>query len=165
MFKNFALTLSLVLSFQSLASAQEDSATTDKMIGATFKALAKAFVLTTDIDRLKRNNIGALERMDDEKFKKRYAEVYEVIKALPTELKSSYRITESMPKGQAIRDINSLDKKKLYGLIDAVPDAIIAQQFKQYLSETKQKILKHSLVMQVTKTWNKITATALSSPK
>lgn len=165
MLKKSALLLLLSLCFQSFIFAEERSETADRIVGTTFKALAKAFVLATDIDKLKQNNIARLEKMDGEKFKKRYAEVYEATEGLPAELKLSYGITEEMPKEQAIKDIKSLDKKKLYGLIDAIPDAIIARQFEQYLSETKQDFMKSNLVEQVTKFWNKLTAAALAAPK
>ncbi|MCX5704624.1 MAG: hypothetical protein NTZ92_00915 [Candidatus Omnitrophica bacterium] len=150
------LLLVIGLCFQSYTFAQEKISMEDKIIGSTFKTLAKTFVVMVDIDKLKKDNINKLNKMDKEKFIKRYAKAYEVIKDLPPELKISYGITENMPKEQAIKNIESFDKKNIYKLIDSIPDTIIAKQFKKYLSEKKEEVQKSSLVAQINKFWNKM---------
>jgi len=144
------------LCFQSYLFAQEKVGTEDKVIGSTFKILAKAFILMADMDKLKKNNIEKLNKMGEEKFEKRYAKVYEVIKDLPSELKVSHGITEDMSKEQAIKNIASFDKKSIYETIDSVPDKIIATQFRQYLNEKKQEIQKSNLLEQINKFWSKM---------
>lgn len=151
------LLLILSLCFQSSIFAKEKASVPDRIIGSTFKTLAKAFVATTDINKLKKNYIDKLNKMDNEKFKKRYAKVYETLKDLPPHLKAKYGISENMTKEQAIKNIESFDnKKKMYKIIDSIPDTFIVYHFKQYLSKTKQEIQKTNLVEQIKNFWNKM---------
>lgn len=136
--------------------AAEKTGVTDKIIGSTFKTLVKAFVATTDINELKKNNIAKINKMDEEKYQRRYAKVYEVIKDLPSHLKVDYEITEHMSKEQVIKHIELLDKKKAYKMIDSIPDTFIANKFKQYLSEKKQEFQKSNVVEQINQLWNKM---------
>lgn len=62
-----------------------------------------------------------------------------------------------MNKERAIKNVESLNKKKMYEIIDSLPDRVIANQFKQYLSEKKQKIEKGNLLEQINKLWYKMT--------
>ncbi len=156
MAKQIILLLVFNLCFQNFTFAEDRASAGDRIIGSTFKALAKAFVATADINRLKKNNIEKINKMNEEKFRKRYSGVYKIIKDLPVKLKVSYGITEAMSKGQAIRDIELLDKKKIYESIDSIPDTIIASQFKQYLSNKGHEIRKSSIVEQINNFWNKI---------
>lgn len=110
-----------------------------------------------DIKKLKKDNIAKLNKMDGEKFQKRYVKVYEVIKDLPFSLKVRYGVTRYMNKERAIKNVESLDKKKMYAIIDSLPHRVIANQFKQYLSEKKQKIEKSNLLEQINKLWYKMT--------
>lgn len=144
------------LCFQSCIFAQENVSIEDKIIGSTFKTLAKAFAAMTDINKLKKNNIDRLNKMDEEKFRRRYAKVYEVIKDLPPKLKASFRVTEHMTKEQVIKNIESFDKNKIYETIDSIPDTIIAKEFKQYLREKKQEIQKSNVVEQINNFWDKM---------
>jgi len=41
-------------------------------------------------------------------------------------------------------------------MINSIPDAIIANQFKQYLGEKKQEIQKSNAAEQINMFWNKI---------
>lgn len=150
------LILVIGLSFQSCAFAKEKVSIGNMIIGSIFKGLAKAYVTMTDIDKLKKDNIDKLNKMDAEKFQRRYAKVYEVIKDLPSDLKVSYGVTEHMTKEQVIKNIESFDKEKINGTIDSIPDTIIVKQFKKYLSEKKQEIQKSNLAEQINKFWNKI---------
>lgn len=136
--------------------AQENSNMEERIIGSTFKSLAKTFVAMADMHKLKKDNTDKLHKMDEVKFQRQYAKMYEIIKELPPAVKKSYGVTEHMAKEQAIKNTESLDKKKAYELIDAIPDTVIARQFKKYLSERKQEIQKSGLVEQVTKFWNRM---------
>ena len=156
MFKKIAFVLILTLFFPRFVFAQDKASPEDKIVGGTFKTLAKAFVATADIDQLKKSNIARLNKMSEEKFNKRYAEVYKIIKALPEELKVNYGITATMTKEQAIKNTDSLDKNKMYKIIDTIPDAIINEQFKQCLAEEKQKIQKSNVVQEMSGFWNNI---------
>ena len=151
--------LAIGLSFQDSVFAQEKVSGEDKMIGATFKGLAKAYITVTDIDKLKKDKIDELNKMDTEKFQKRYARIYVIIKDWPSALKSKYNITEDMPKDQAIKNLESLNRGAIYEMIDSTPDTIIAERYRQYLAEEKQAApgtQKTGLAEQVTMVWNKI---------
>jgi len=141
---------------KSYTFAQASVSTEDKIIGSTFKTLAKAYVAIVDINKLKQGNICKLNSMDEEKFQRRYVKIYEVIKDLPPALKARYKISEQMTKQEAIQNIQSLDKKKIYEMIDLIPDTLIAKHFKQYLKNKKQQIQKSDIVEQIKNSWNKI---------
>lgn len=126
------------------------------MIGSTFKALAKAFVAVVDIDKLKKSNIDKLNKMDRDKFEKRYAKVYKATGGLPYKLKAKYGISENMAKEVAIKDIASLDKKTIYEIIDLIPERIIADQFRQYLSQEKKEMKESNIIEQIIGFWNKM---------
>ncbi len=152
----YSLLLILSLCFQGYIHAEERVSMEDRLIGSTFKTLAKAFVAVADINKLNKNNIDKLSKIDKYKFQSRYAKVYAVIKDLPYHLKTKYGITEHMTKEQVIKDIESLDKKRIYEIIDSIPDKIIANQFKQYLDNKKQGIQKSNMVKQINRFWNEL---------
>ena len=150
------LALAIGLSFQGYVFAQERAKAQDKIIGSMFKGLAKAYVTVTDLDKLKKNNIEELNQMDMERFKNRYARIYEVIKDWPDALKSNYKVAEQMTKEQAIKNIESIDKGKIYEMIDATSDTVIVEQFKKYLNAEGQEAQKSSLPEKINKVWDKI---------
>ena len=157
MFK-LVLVLAVSLGLQSYAFAQEKVSLQDKVIGSTFKTLAKGFVAVVDMDKFKKDSIRQINKKRPDKYKKEYAKVYEVLKELPTELKIKYGIVENMSKEQLIKDIESLDKKKAYVLIDSIPSAIIAKEFKKYLHEKKQRVEESNFVKEINEFWNKVLA-------
>lgn len=163
MAKKVVLLLILNLVFYNLVFAEEKVNLEDKIIGSAFKTLAKAFVAIADINKLKENNLYKLNKMDEQVFRKRYAEVYKVIKDLPDKLKISFAITAEMTKAEVVKKVRIVDKKKAYEIIDSIPDAIIARQFKQYLSENKQRMRESNITRQINKLWNKIITKALSA--
>lgn|GEM_PF-1308894 len=128
----------------------------DKAIGMTFKTLAKAYVAMANIPSLKKVNIDKLNAMSDEKFNAKYAKIYEALRDLPTEVKSGFGITAQMTKQQALSTYESLNRRKMYELIDSVPDAFIAREFRKYLAKEKQDVQKSSIIEQVTGFWSKI---------
>ena len=150
------LILIIGLSFQSPAFAQGKVRIEDMIIGSIFKNLAKAFIAATDINKLKKDNIDKLNKMDANKFRRRYAKVFEVIKDLPPDFKISYGVSEQMAKEQLIKDIESFDRRRMNEAIDSIPETIIVKQFKKYLSEKKQEIQKGKLTEQINKFWNKV---------
>lgn len=129
----------------------------DRLIGSTFKMSGKLFVSTISIEKLKIDNINKLDKMDQEKFRKRYLEVYRVIKDCPI-LTARYKINEDLTKEQAIAKIKLLDKKQLYDAIDSIPDSVIAGLFKDYLRKKGSDIRQGKLIEQVKQVWNKIVA-------
>jgi hypothetical protein len=152
----FALLLAVSLLAQSHIFAEEKENREDWLIGTTFKTLAKAYVAIANIPSLKKINIDKLNAMSDEKFNEKYSKIYEALRDLPEELKSGFGITAHMTKQQALNTYESLSRKKMYELIDSVPDAFIAREFRKYLSKEKQDVQKSSIIEQVTRFWSKI---------
>jgi len=126
----------------------------DRIISSTFKALAKIFISTLDINKLKKNNIKRLNNMNEDKFKKQYARVYQTLKDYPL-LLVRYDVTENMTRDALIEKIKSLDKRQMYEMADSVPDKVIANQFKQYLNKKRQE-LQNGIANQINQLWGKI---------
>ncbi len=148
--------LGLSLFIPNIAFAENQPALQDRIISSTFKSLAKAFVAVADIDKIKRDGIAKVNKMSDEKFRKKYSKVYGVIKDLPAGLKASYGITPEMTRDQAIKNMHSLDKQKIYAVIDLIPDSFIADQFRRYLAEKKEEMQKSNLIQQINRIWSRI---------
>lgn len=130
-------------------------AVSDWIIGSTFKSLAKGFVAVADIRQLKKNNIAKIDKMSPEKFNKHYGRAYEGLKDMPLNLREEYKVTADMSREQVIKDIESLNKSKMYKIVDAIPDTVIADHFRQYLEQTKQEVQKSNVVAEIHKLWNK----------
>jgi len=156
--KAAVLLLTISLLFYGLLLAEETPNLGDKLIASTFKTLAKTFVASADMDKLKTENIRKLNKMNEAKFRKRYAKVYATVKELPIQMRLKYGITEAMTKEQAVRSIESVNKPDIYRLIDNIPDAFIVVEFRQYLSRTKQQIQDNNSITQVKKLWGKMIA-------
>lgn len=148
----------LSLTLEGRVFAQDKLGLDDRIIASTFKGLAKAFVASSDIKKLKKDGIAKLEKMDEEKFKARYRKVFAVIKNLPPMLRLQYGITENLPPQQAIVNIRLLDKNRIYEAIDAVPDAVIAAEFKRYLYQKEQGVKNSPTIESINKLWNRIIA-------
>lgn len=150
---------------QSKPSAGKQSAgqvsISDSLIGATFKGLAKAFVATADIEKLKKANIEKLEKKDEARFRKQYLKIYDVAKDCPA-LSKRYGLNEDLSKEQAIDEIKAIKKEDMYAALDLMPDSVIANQFRIYLKGQKQKMEKSNLVKQIEQLWNKMTSRAFS---
>jgi len=128
---------------------------TDKVIASTFKMLAKGFVFTVDLNKLKQENIARISAMKDEKYKRRYLKAFTLMEELPAGILEQYGLSENMTKEAAIKAVNRLNKEKVYILIDNVPDALIAREFRRYLSSVKQDIKESSLIAQINSFWDK----------
>ena len=125
--------LIIIFLFQKQASAE--ATVGEKLIGVTVKGIAKLVVTTTDIDKVKKRFTDKLRGMDNEKFRVKYARLYEVIKDLPGDLKTVYRITPDMTKEQMIKNIESVNsKKEMYRTINRIPDRTIKELLKLYLA-------------------------------
>ena len=156
------LVLMMCFCFQGLSIAQEKVTVQDRIVGGTFKNMARAYIAATDIEKLKDKNIKRIRSMRKDWFEKQYAEVYLVIKDLPPQLREKYRVRPDMTKGQAIAIIRSRDKKQVYEIIDQVPDPMISQQFNaQFTHEDGQA--KAGLMDRVRVIWAKVLA-AVNKP-
>jgi hypothetical protein len=151
--KNLILLSVVLFILPTAAFATETEKISERIIGATFKALAKGFVATQDIQRIKQNNIKKIRNMPEEKFRLRYARVFSVVKDLPLDLRLKYNINAQMTKAQAVQNISSLDKPKVYKAIDSIPDKFITHQFRAYLVAKKQDIANSNVIQQIKKFW------------
>jgi len=106
----------------------------DKLISSTFKTLSKAYINSTDFDLLKKNTIERLESLDTEDFQQRYPRLLRLADDAPV-LGKRYGISSSMSVKDAAVLVKSLDKKKACLIIDAVPDNVMADHVREYISE------------------------------
>ena len=155
----FLIIISLL--FQGSTFAAERLTLKDRMIGPTLKTLARMFVAVTNIRKLKKYNIRKIDKMDEKKFNKKYAQVYALLQDLPEGLKADYNLIEHMPKEQAIKTIESLDKRKIYKIIAAVPNDFIARQFKCYLHDKNQARQKNGYAKKIDDLWYDATGKAV----
>lgn len=132
-----------------------------KFIGGSFKFLAKTYTSVIDLEKFKKRNITVINKMPDQKFRKHFAERYILLKELPFEYINEYKITKNMSKAQVIESIKLLDKKQIYRIINALPNKVIADNFKIYMHGrqedgcTTEK--KRGLICQITGVWKDAT--------
>lgn len=129
--KTLVLFLILACGFSGAGFAQEKASFDEKVIGMAFRAVMRVYVVTCDIEGLKRNNINKVKEMSEEAFAAKRDRVYDLAKDLPVPLKSEYAITPDITRDQVIKDITMLDKKRAYALVDALPDSALARMFKR----------------------------------
>ncbi len=132
----------------------------DHAIAATIKTLAKAFVQTVDLEKFKAKHIRSLSRMTEEKFQKRYIEIYGVLKDIPAELRIKYGVAERLDRTQAIRDIGHLDKTDLAQIIDGIPDQAVIKHVKIYIRKNVDQAKDQIFLQQIDSLWKKITQKA-----
>lgn len=135
-------------------ATSKDEDFSDKVIGSTFKLLAKSFVAVVNIAELKKYNIKKINKMDDEKFRKHYGNAYPIIKDLPEWIKTQYGVTENMSREQAIQNTASLNKKDIYKILDAIPNRFIADKFRIYLRDSKEEIENSNVIVQIKRFWS-----------
>ena len=109
----------------------------ERLIGFTFRNMARAFVLTQDLDKTKGDLVGKISKMDEEKFYSFYYDFYEHVYDFQF-LVNKYKLCEDMARDDVIKAIKSLDKNVLYEIIDNIPDAIIAREFNRYMRYAKK---------------------------
>ncbi len=153
-----AMILGSVLSVGFLGTlfAAENVGGEAKIIGETFKALARAYVLTADIAQLKDKAVQRIESMKEARFQRKYADVYRIARQLPSRIRSKDGITPEMTKLRAIRIVRSLDKKMLYEMIDNIPDPVIAQEFHEHTAKNADGPEGGDLFSRVSRTWGEL---------
>jgi hypothetical protein len=102
------------------------------LVGGTIKNLAKVFVKTSNLPKLKTKYINKIATMRDDKFRKYYTKFYVVYKQLPVDLKESYVFTENATKAEIVAMIKKVDKRDLLVIIDKIPSEFIVDQTKHY---------------------------------
>jgi len=151
---SLVVTLFLIGLVNPAISAAAEKAS-DAIIGSTFKTLAKAFIATADIDKLKQINVYKLAKKDDAKFRTQYAKIYLVLKQCPA-IVSKYGLTEDLTKKQAIEKLKSLNKEDMYWALKSVPNRVIADEFRKYILDEKQALKNSNVVEKVKQVWNRM---------
>ncbi|MFC1624524.1 hypothetical protein ACFL28_04355 [Candidatus Omnitrophota bacterium] len=134
------LLLAIAFFFQNPSPAE--AGVGSKVIGTTVKSVVKIVVATTNVEKVKKGLINKLNMMEDGEFRERYTKFYPIVKDLPPHLKTTYNVSPHMTRAQMIENIKSVDKKKIYKIINGIPDKTVTELFKTYLRETKRKPAK-----------------------
>ncbi len=138
--------------YSSAAEAPKRNEAVDNIIGSSFKTMAKAFVATADLEKLKKHNIEKLKKSDENKFRRQYLKAYNTVKDCPA-ITAEYGLTPTLEKKAVIEKINSLNKKKIYQAIDSVPNSFIADQFRAYLAKKNEELKKADIGGQIARLW------------
>lgn len=127
-----------------------------RIVGPAFKTLAKAYVATANLKEVRSKSAARVQSMREDHFRKRYAQVYAVLNKLPVKMLMKYGVTQSLGKEQAVAVIRGLEKKDLYEIVDAVPDEVIAQEFRKTFENDDPQGGAPSLMTRVKETWGEI---------
>jgi hypothetical protein len=157
--KNFFLSFVLFFIVGSVfAQVKSDSGLNvqDKIVASTFKVMAKIYLSTVDENQLKNKAIRSLTKMNNDKYKKRYAEIYAALKDYP-QVTSKYRLVSDMSKEKAMARINAFSKRDLNILVEDIPDECVIREYNIYLKEKqKDNANKRDMLEEVHKTWENI---------
>ena len=137
------------------AYAQKAVSVEDKTVASSFKMLATAFVAMSDTDQIRDDTVKRLRTMDAGAYQARYGKVLRVIGLLPADVKTSYGLSEKMTKEQAADTFAQWNKKRFMGFIEAIPDEVVAGQFKYYLKKLQQESQSGDIMVLVRQFWSK----------
>lgn len=132
------------------------------VIAFAFKNISKAYIAVVDMAKLKKDNIRSLKAMDEVAFRKKYARILKGINELPQEYRVKYGLSAKMNKNEAVKIINSWNKKRLYAMIDDVPQDVISKYFKEYMQKNKQKVGAKDLLLNIKDFWERIVQSSQS---
>jgi hypothetical protein len=118
----------------------------DFVVGGAIKNLAKIYIKTVNLAKLKDKYIKKIATMREDKFQKYYKKFYVVYKELPPEVKESYIFEENITKTQAISMINKVDKRDLITIINKIPSDFIVKQTKYYSHPPQGQLPQNSQV-------------------
>jgi hypothetical protein len=145
--------LSLLVVFPSNSYAQPRLY--DFVVGGTIKNLAKIYVKTSNLPKLKDKYITKIMNMRDDKFRKYFMKFFVVYKQLPSDLQQTYVFTESTTKSDAIDLIHRVNKRDLIMIINKIPSEFIVKQTKNYSQPPKDQI-PNSAQVNETFLWRRI---------
>ena len=127
----------------------------ERVVGMTFRGLAKTFVFVLDLERLKKKGVKKVSKMNDAKFKKKYDAIAPFLNELPDGMKDRYGIGSQMTRERVLQNIKSITKEDMFGIIDAVPDRVISNIFMDQLKKDKESAKQGNLAQQIKDTWEK----------
>lgn len=136
------------------ASGQKTCAE-DILVGSMFKTMAKAYLATADIEGFKENTLSQLNAFDEPGFHRHYARFFRVVDKSPR-LSKEFGLSPDMTREKARAVVRSLDKNKLSRMVDAVPNPVVNEEFKLYLSREKIKSRDKNIADQVSMVWAKL---------
>jgi hypothetical protein len=124
----------------------------ERLISSTFKTLAKTYISAADFSALKKNTLARLEPLDNDSFHEKYPRALKLIDDAPA-LRKQFGLHSDMSVEQAIVFIRSLDKKKVFNVIDAIPDQAVARHVAQDFSSATQSVNSKNVADQVAAVW------------
>ena len=132
---------------QDAAELKKRETLKEKLIGSLVKTFAKSYVATNNLKKFKEKNIKKIMKMDEVKFQRVYGKIYrEMIVDLPESLKQSYGISEQMTRAKAVAQINAFKtKKRIYQMINAIPNKMIAQHLRNHKDEFDKTMKGHTV--------------------
>lgn len=141
---------SLFLMFSPLIRAEDKSLVDSQMVGMvnTVKFMAKAYIMSADLDKIKTKNIDKIKQISDAEFKQNYALAYSYIgqSQMPAGFKAN------MSKKQVIAVIRSLNKEKISKMIDEIDSDFIATELRKQMAANGKNGEKFNM-QAVTKVW------------
>ncbi len=151
-------TVVLLLMFISLTNSNVFAQATfgDKAISSTLKSLAKAYVATADINKLKAKYTQKLEKMGGDKFKDRFPNVYDLVKDLPDSMRQEYSILSNMTAQEAVVIAKKLNKNRIYQIIDAIPDETIISSFNEYALKAHDPTANEGMMSKINSVWKNV---------
>jgi hypothetical protein len=132
------------------ANAENKENFGDRVVGSSIKLMAKTYVLTADLEKLKRTHTARIDGMDDESFRFAYGRTIAVVEASPR-LRNEAGL---MDRRRARELIAGLDKKKLCRMVDDVPDAVIAAQFRDFMARRMDRMKGMDLTKRIQYAWS-----------
>jgi len=110
-----------------------------RLIGFIFKVVAKGIVVAVTPNALKTEAVDKINKMSEEDFRVRYHDFYEHF-ANNRVSTDAYGFHSKMTRSEAVEFINTLNKDKMFALIEFLPDTFIANEFKRYLFKHRQTV-------------------------
>lgn len=118
----------------------------DFVVGGTIKNLAKIYVETSNLTKIKSKYIKKIVNMREDKFLKYYNQFYEVYRELPSDLKQMYVFTDKTTKSEVLKRINTVNKKDLIVIINKIPSDFILRKTRYYLHKPHNQPPKQPIV-------------------
>jgi hypothetical protein len=149
--------LLIVLFFVFPANAHADGNLYDLVVGGAIKNLAKIYVATSNLPRLKAKYTNKLEHMREDKFEKNYRKFYVVYEHLPPSVKKDFDFKPNTSRAELIQAINRVTRHDLIVTINKIPSQMITRQAKSYAKPKQitgqprvdEKFLWHRIVEKI----------------
>ncbi len=156
LFPGVLLLLALALKGTAFGGEQQEKTPfDDRMIGSSVKLMAKAYILTADIEKLKKHHAARIRGMDDDSFRVQYANTLGVIEESPG-LRERFGLGAYMDREAMVATVEGLNKDKLYKMIDAVPDKVISSRFKRFMARRGDQMRGMDVPARVQYAWRSL---------